>query len=185
MKTEELETLLEGAEETDQLEFKGAMSWHLSLVKDMLALANVRDGGRIVIGIEDGTLARQGLSDQQLATFVPDALRDRVAEFADPEVVFSVGAAEDRGGLKFVVIDVSPFTEIPVLCKRDGPDIQKGAIYFRTRSTKPQSARVSNSNDMRAILEQSIARRGARLRAMGFEAAKPKTYDYDSELGGL
>ena len=185
MKTEELEALLEGAEETDQLEFKGAMAWHASLIKDILALANVRDGGRIIIGIEDVSLVREGLSAEQLATFVPDTLRDRVAEYADPEVVFSVSAAKDRDGLTFVIIDVSPFAEIPVLCKRDGPDLHRGAMYFRTRAAKPQSARVSNSNDMRSIVEQSIARRWSRLQAIGFDAPKPKTYDYDNELGGL
>jgi predicted HTH transcriptional regulator len=185
MTTDELEALLEGAEETDQLEFKGAMAWSLSLVRDILALANVRDGGRIVIGIEDGTLEREGLSDEQAATFASDPMRDRVAEYADPEVIFSVSSPKGRDGLQFIVIDVSPFVEIPVICKKDGADLQKGTIYFRTRALKPQSARVSSSNDMRSIVEQSIARRWSRLQEIGFEAPKPKRYDFDSELGGL
>ncbi len=59
MTTEELEELLEGAEETDALEFKQAMNWDDGLVKDILAMANIEDGGRIVVGIDDGTFARQ------------------------------------------------------------------------------------------------------------------------------
>jgi hypothetical protein len=39
--TDELEALLEGAEETDALEFKTAMDWHQSLIRDILAMANV------------------------------------------------------------------------------------------------------------------------------------------------
>lgn len=60
MNTAELEALITGAEETDVLEFKGAMSWDRNtFVKDILAMANVIDGGRIVVGVEDGILVFQ------------------------------------------------------------------------------------------------------------------------------
>ena len=108
MTMDQLEALLGGAEETDQLEFKGAMAWaKISLGRDILAMANVQDGGRIVIGIEDETYARQGLSDAQLASFVPDDMRDQIAEYADPEVVFSVKTPIDKHGKRYVVIDVT------------------------------------------------------------------------------
>lgn len=69
MNTEDVEALLSGAEETDALEFKGAVPWDRNLfVKDILAMANVIDGGRIVIGVEDGTFRRLGLAPEQVAT---------------------------------------------------------------------------------------------------------------------
>lgn len=193
MTPEELEALLGGAEETDKLEFKQAMVWHkLSLAKDILAMANVLGGGRIIVGVEDGTFARQGLSDAQIASYVPDAMRDQVAEYADPEVVFSVKFPVDFAGRQYVVIEVSEFAELPVICKRDGQqdqnkatEVQRGTLYFRSRAQKPQSARVSSSNDLRKIIERAVVKRFAQLRDIGFGAAQEPLNTLDAELDGL
>lgn len=110
MDIKEVEALLAGAEETDTLEFKAAVSWDRNLfVKDILALANVIDGGRIVVGVEDGTFARQGLTPEQVASFNNDIMRDAIAPFADPRVLFRSEAVEDAQGLRYIIIDVSPF----------------------------------------------------------------------------
>lgn len=186
MDTQALESLLDGAEETDTLEFKGAMAWDRNtLVKDILAMANTLDGGRIVIGVEDGTYRRQGLSDDQIATYDFEQMRDQIAPFADPLVVFRSEIVSDRDGLRYAVIEVSSFEVIPVICKRDGADVQEGTIYFRSRTRRPQSARVQNSSDMREIVESSVARSMRRLTRMGFVAEQQDRYDYDAELGGL
>lgn len=67
MITEALEAILEGAEETDWLEFKAATNWNkLTLVKDILAMANLQDGDRMVFGIEDESHKRQGMSEEQI-----------------------------------------------------------------------------------------------------------------------
>jgi predicted HTH transcriptional regulator len=61
MNTQELEQILEGGTETQRIEFKGACDWSVRLLaKDILALSNVRDGGYIVVGVEDETFNRQG-----------------------------------------------------------------------------------------------------------------------------
>lgn len=186
METEELEALLDGAEETDRIEFKAAINWNRNgLVKDILAMANIQDGGRIVIGVEDETFARQGMTAEQIATFVLDDMRDQIAPFADPRVVFKIFTPTDRDGRRYVVIDVSPFDEFPVICKRDGTDVQAGTIYYRSRAQKPQSARVSSYTDLRDIIEISVARRMQRMQRMGFVAAVGQQYDYEAELGGL
>ena len=107
MDIKEVETLLVGAEQTDTLEFKAAVRWDRNLfVKDILALANVIDGGRIVVGVEDGTFARQGLTPEQEASFHNDTMRDAIAPFADPRVLFRSEAVEDAQGLRYVIIDV-------------------------------------------------------------------------------
>jgi predicted HTH transcriptional regulator len=184
--TEELETLLEGAEETDSLEFKTAMNWDkLALAKDILAMANIQDGGQIVFGIEDETNKRIGMSDDQIATFSSDHMRDQIGEYADPRVVFRKEVVQDTNGLKFIVLTVSPFDEFPVICKRDGPDLQKGTIYYRSKAQKPQSARVSNYTDMRDIIEVAVVRRMQRLQKLGLAAKPDAGYDFEGELGGL
>ena len=100
MGTEDIEALLTGAEETDVLEFKSAVPWDRNMfVKDILAMANVIDGGRIVVGVEDGTFRRLGLTPEQVATYRIDEMRDGMAPFADPRVVFRMDTVADASGL--------------------------------------------------------------------------------------
>lgn len=186
MDTQELEALLTGAEETDTLEFKAAVPWNRNLfVKDILAMANVIDGGRIVVGIEDQTFERQGLTAEQLATYRIEEMRDGIAPFADPRVVFRMDAVADLQGRQFVVIEVSPFEDVPVICHRDGTDVRAGVIYFRNRTRRPESAPVSNSSDMRDMVERAAALSVRRLHRIGFVPDIPDGPDYDAELEGL
>lgn len=185
MNTAEFEALLDGAEESDVLEFKGPMVWEQSIIKDILAMANVQDGGRIIIGIVDGTCERIGLTQAQISTFDFETIQDRVASFADPRVEFRVDLVSDRNGLNFIVIDVRPFETIPVVCRRDGADLREGDVYYRSRSGRPASARVRKSADMRDIIEVAITRSRRRLSSIGFVTKENSEYDYDSELGGL
>ncbi len=186
MDTEALETLLAGAEETDSLEFKGAMPWDRNtLAKDILALANVIDGGRIIVGVEDETFQRQGLTEEQAQTYNIDQMRDGIAPFADPRVVFRCEIVSDRAGRRYAVIDVSPFEDVPVICKRNGADVHAGTVYFRSRSRRPQSARVDSSSDMRDIIERAAALSTRRLRRIGFIPEQQPDDELDAELGGL
>jgi len=186
MDVAKLESLLEGAEESDTLEFKQAMSWDRnSLVRDILALSNTVDGGHIIIGIEDETLVRQGLNEDQVASFNIETMRDGVRKYADPLVEFRCDIVEDSDGRSFAVIEVNTFSELPVICARGGDDVNEGDIYFRSRRGRPQSSRVSSSSDMREIIENSISRRYRSLRRVGLVPADPPEYDYDAELGDL
>jgi predicted HTH transcriptional regulator len=186
MDTEQLEKLINGQQETDTIEFKAAMQWNRnSLVKDILALANTIDGGTIIIGIEDGTFNRQGVNADMIKSYDIDTMRDQVAPYADPRVVFSCYEVKDFGGLTYIAIEVFSFEEFPVICAKDGPDVAAGTIYYRSRSARPASARVSNSSDLREILEVAIARRSRQLKRMGFAATRQNEYDFDGELAGL
>lgn len=202
MTTEELEELLQGAQESDGLEFKGGMDWGVGLIKDILAMSNVQDGGRIVVGIEDETLVRQGVSQEQLDSFIPDIMMDKVGAFADPHVSFSVDKVPDMAGLHFVVITVAPFDRMPVICAKDGGvknELQGGTIYYRSKTGRPKSARVSNANDMRDITERAAIQTMRHFQNLGLEAMALETAGppgppalavkmaeiFDKELGGL
>jgi predicted HTH transcriptional regulator len=183
--TDEFEILLEGAEETDALEFKTAMGWHKSLIRDILAMANVQDGGRIVIGIADTTYERIGLTAEQIATYDLEAMQDRVAAFADPRVEFRREVVSDRQGLRFILIEVRPFETVPVVCRRDDDGLNAGDIYYRSRTGRPASARVKSSADLRDIIEVAITRSRRRLARVGFVPRPDSGPDYDKELGDL
>jgi predicted HTH transcriptional regulator len=186
---EQLERLLEAATETQTFEVKGAMKWDdKSLAKDILAFANVRDGGHIVIGVEDGTFARQGVDAEILASYQLDVMRDQMTKYADPHVDFSVSFPKDREGKQYVVIRVLSFREVPVICRKNSTDVREGAIYYRTTNRRPESAPINNSYDMRDLITTAAARMRDNFRRLGVDLT-PVDSDWqrklDSELGDL
>src|SRR5687768_11824861 len=132
MNTDELESLLEGASETSSLEFKDDIPWNvLVFVKDILAMSNIQDGGVIIIGVEDGTWKRKGLNASNRSTYVLGTMLDQISAYADPQANFLIDFPVDRNRVQYGAINVRPFEEVPVICKRDGNDIQAGVIYYR------------------------------------------------------
>lgn len=199
MNTEEFELYLQGQAESPTLDFKAAMLWNASsLAKDILAFSNVQDGGRIIIGIEDGTFVRQGITEAQRHSYNIDLMRDQMASFADPHVDFSVEFPVDKDGKQYACIRVEPFDEIPVICRKDSADTRAGTIYYRNRNRRVESASVSNSYDMREIVEVATVRMMQKKLRAGFsvgsntvqqrsesEALARARAELDQELKGL
>jgi hypothetical protein len=148
-------------------------------------MANVQDGGRIVIGVAHGTFERQGLTANQVASFDIDTMKDQVSPYADPFVTFAVEFPIDGLGLTYAVISVAPFSELPVICARSGHDVKEGDIYYRSADRRPQSARVSSSHDLRDLLERSIVRRRNQLVQIGLIEQPGADALLDAELGDL
>jgi predicted HTH transcriptional regulator len=186
MDTDELESILEGHAETPSVEFKGACSWNVSwLAKDILALSNVQDGGVIIIGVEDDTFKRQGVHEAQRQSFKVEMMRDQMAAFADPHVNFVVEFPSDIGGNTYVVIRVQTFEEIPVICRKDSKETQAGKIYYRNKNRRVESAPVSNSYDMRDLVEIATVRMMQRKHRFGYVVTAASKQKFDEELGGL
>jgi predicted HTH transcriptional regulator len=169
MNTQELETHLQGQIELPTLDFKAASNWEvLGYAKDILAFSNVQDGGLIVIGVADGTFERQGTTQAQRDTYKIDTMRDQMTSFADPHVNFSVDFPTDNFGKQYVCIRIEPFEEIPVICRKDSADTRAGVIYYRNRNRRIESAAVSNSYDMREIIEVATVRMMQKKQRAGF-----------------
>jgi predicted HTH transcriptional regulator len=169
MTTDELEARLEGGVETPALDVKEACDWHAnSMAKDILAMSNLRDGGYIIVGVQDGTFERQGITTGQRDSYELDIMRDQMARFADPRVVFTVEFPKDKAGLEYAVIRVLPFDEVPVICAVDTATLKKGTIYYRNTNRRVESAAVSNAHDMRDIVTTATQRMMLRLREAGF-----------------
>jgi predicted HTH transcriptional regulator len=186
MTTEELERLLEGQEETQRHDFKEAIPWRAkSFVKDLLAMANVQDGGYIIVGVEDGTWRRQGITQEMEESYNIEIMRDQMAVYADPHVEFSREIVPDRESLRFAVIRVRQFDEIPVICRKDGEDVREGVLYYRSTNRRIESAPVRNSYDMRTIIEVATIRMMQRKRSLGFTVESSAREQLEAELGGL
>ena len=171
MDTQGLETYLQNQNESPTLDYKAACIWDVTrMAKDILALSNVQDGGLLIIGIEDKTFNRQGITPAQRDSYKIDMMKDQMTSFADPHVNFSVDFPTDNDGKQYACIRVEPFEEIPVICRKDSADTKAGVIYYRNRNRRVESAAVSNSYDMREIVEIATIRMMQKKQRIGFFA---------------
>lgn len=162
MTNQEFAQILELGHEISGVEFKGPgpranRQLFAQVVRAILGMANRRDGGRLVIGVEDsgGILISVGLNEDDLATWRYDDVADGIASYADPSVSFDLEVKE-YNGQKYVVLEVDEFADIPILCKRDYQGVlRNGACYVRSRG-KPETSEIPTQEDMRDLLELAI-----------------------------
>ena len=201
MTDEEFRQLMELPHELRGVEFKspGPLSNNrlvAQVVKAVLAMANRRHGGLVVIGVEESGSEYNwiGLSESELNTWNFDHVSDRIGAYADPSVSFDLEIRENDGK-KFVLLQVEEFIDIPVLCRRSYDDVlREGACYVRSRR-KPESTDVPTQADMRDLLELAIEKGVRRFLAQAHSVGLivPPTSDpsssdqdrFDQQLGDL
>ena len=163
--------------ETSGVEFKGAgprsnNQLFAQVARAILGMANRRDGGTVIIGVEDasGVLNPVGLSSDDLTTWRYDDIADGITRYADPSVSFDLEVKEYNGN-QYVVLDIEEFADIPVLCKRDYQGVlRNGACYVRS-GRKPETTEIPTQTEMRELLQlatdKAVVRRLTENRRMG------------------
>lgn len=203
MTEEDFARLLVLQHELPGVEFKspgprGEKALFHSVVRAVLGMANRRDGGRIVLGLREGPggkLELVGLTDEDAATWRHDHLADAIAAYADPYVEIQVEERRHEEKL-YVLIEVSEFEEVPVICRKGYPTnpqpgqqaiLRAGAIYVRTRR-KPETSEPPGQTEMRELIELATEKRlrsflGTVSRAGGEVAGQPETSErFQAEL---
>lgn len=199
MTDEEFAEELALGHETSGVEFKGPgprsnRQLFAQVVRAVLGMANRRDGGRVIIGVEDnnGVLNPVGLIEHDLATWRYDHVADGIARYADPSVSFDLELKEYNGN-QYVVLEIDEFADIPVLCKIDYQGIlRNGACYVRSRR-KPETSEIPTQEDMRDLLdlatEKKLQERLALLQRVGLivlpSAGPQSTEQFEQERGDL
>ena len=162
---EQEELILTGIQigkELRNIEYKGSVSWNddnpkQKIIRSMLAMANIRDGGSVIIGVDQkkgGTFELTGMSEADFNSFNYETISAVVAEFADPYITFSL-TKDELDGKRIVIIDVEEFQDIPVICKKDGSLLKRGKVYARGLRI-PESVEVPTQTEMREILDIAI-----------------------------
>ena len=165
MNDEEFTAILAMGYEAPGTEFKGSgcisdKQLFAQVTKAILGMANRRDGGRIIIGVEDdgGVLIPIGLSKANLDTWKYDDVSAKLAEYADPSVNYDL-RTERHNDKDYVILYVGEFADIPIICKKDYPEVlRKGACYVRPRR-KPETTEIPTQEDMRDLLDLAAEKR--------------------------
>jgi hypothetical protein len=173
----DLEELLKIKTEGKNLDYKQGLNWDtcekdakIEIVKDILAMANVQDGGRIVFGVRDADLELLGLSDEEFKSFDQTKVNDFLQKYTDPKFACQVYKHNLHDKL-VVVIDVPEFTEVPILCKLNANSskdpskllLREGQMYIRT--AKGSSEAISSAQEMREVLGRALTKTGDKLLA--------------------
>lgn len=194
-----MELVLHGREERS-LEYKCSLDWKQpeckgKLTKAILALANIRDGGAIVIGVEQQgeAFVSTGMSQPDYESFKQDDVAEWVNGHADPFAEITVSRLT-HNGKSFVVIQVAEFSEIPVVCKQNGPsNLRRGAIYTRARR-KIETVEVPTQAEMRELLEIAVDKgvrklmerfHRAGLLSSAISGQPDHRQEFHNQLGGL
>ena len=161
---EELVPIVKHGREEPYLDYKGPANWNewptpnkAELVRDMMALANSDIPGYIVIGATDeGGVVRSydGLSDEQIESFDPSKVADKIKRYADPEVHFELYKPTVDGN-RYVVIRVLPFQTVPHICINSYADIlEEAAVYMRGEGAR--TIKVPSAEYMRRLVDRAI-----------------------------
>ncbi len=165
--------LLDRQAESRSLDFKAPMSFGPNkadkggVLKWIMAFANTRDGGYVLVGVEQigGRFVPVGVTEDQAESFDPT----RIATFAGnycsvlPRVTVHVVEIDK---ISLLLLRVNEFDEEPVICTKDLHEaenliLRAGSIYVRTDGAR--SMPIESGATMRAFLDLAVEKRGGAL----------------------
>jgi Putative DNA-binding domain len=160
---EKILELLDAGGETRNIEFKKSYDWgnpqhKAKIVKCILAMSNTKDGGYLVLGIDDDKQGLEklcGMDSEHYQKINFDHIVVEVNKFADPPISFQMNNIEEKSK-SFVLFRIPEFEEFPIICKKSGEQgLKEGAVYSRSKS-KPESAIIRSQSEMRELIDMAI-----------------------------
>lgn len=161
--------ILDYPNESRSVELKPSIPWNdmekqeqvQDIVKSILGMSNIRDGGKIVLGVRqnsDRTFEVTGMTDEYLRTYDPEKIYQDVRSYGEPEPRFEIRNMK-YSDKYFIVFLVQEFLYSPVICRKNGKNIGKeplvkGALYIRTH--KPGTKKVDNETEMKEIIDLAV-----------------------------
>ncbi len=155
--------LIKNPREDRSIDYKQSAHWNdlkFKITKTVMAMSNIRDGGTIIIGVEQNSTHNPihfniiGMDDNHISSYNEDHIQTFIGLYADPFVRFKIQNFKFETN-NYLAIIVDQFFEIPVVCKKDGNETRVGAIYTRPYG-KAESCEVRSQTEMREIIDLSI-----------------------------
>lgn len=186
---------LDRCQESQGVDFKESAGWAAMqerIIKTVLGMGNLRDGGLIIVGVSERSPSWEltGISDQDLATYDADNILSATNSFASPHVEMDIVVVKYNDGKRYLAIQVHEFEETPLVCKKNSQSraLLEGAVYARPPGM-PQTTRIQNAAQMHDLLELAAEKRARRIleiaRRVGMVASTPASQLFDRELEGL
>ncbi len=163
--------ILESPNESKAVEFKPSVSWPSKIdqiqnndkvqeiIISILGMSNIRDGGKIVLGVEKDAsgsqYTRKGMKDKDLQTYDQDLIFDHVRNFGEPEPKFQVLNVE-YDNKNFIVFAVQSFVIAPIISKNNKNLKKLEHAIFYLRTDKPETKKVTDPSEMREIIDLAI-----------------------------
>ncbi|WP_280309022.1 AlbA family DNA-binding domain-containing protein [Nocardia abscessus] len=166
--------LLVRQSETRNLDYKEAISFDTSkkekgeVLKDIIAMSNTRDGGYLLVGVEQhgGKFKPVGITSQQAKSFDPTNIGQFAKNYCSLLPVVGAQVVE-IDGVELLLLRVDEFDSEPIVCTKDlhGDKndlvLRAGSIYVRT--TDARSLAIDSGESMRAFLDLAVQKRGDAL----------------------
>jgi hypothetical protein len=161
--------------ETPNLDYKEGFTWskenrdkQFELIRDILAMANTRDGGTIILGVKDDTRELVGVSQEIWDSFDQSSVAEMAHRYGKPKVNIQVIKTEVQKK-RVVAFMVTEFEDVPIICadtitmklNNQRPILRKSAVYIRTSAAITEE--ISSDQDMRELLSRAMLKRGDEL----------------------
>lgn len=174
MNSADIEQLIARKMETRNVDFKEGFKWskenrdlQLDLLKDMMAMANTRDGGTLILGVVDRDYTVIGVDQEVSDSFDVTSVAQMLHENASPKITLNVLKIQVEGK-QIVAIDIAEFEDVPIVCADTRKDargvrtiLRKSALYIRTSAARTEE--VSSDEEMRELLGRAITKKGDQL----------------------
>jgi len=188
---------LDRCQESQAIEFKESTAWEsskLRIIRTILAMGNLRDGGVIIIGASEreDTWELTGITDEHLATYDFDDITDAVNTYASPPMQIEIVLVTYRSDRRFLAFQVKEFESLPYICKNNAPNgnrlLRKGEVYIRPPG-KPQTKIITDAQEMTDLVELAAEKRARSIistsRRIGFIPSPEDNQYFDRELEDL
>jgi predicted HTH transcriptional regulator len=197
--TEEyIEQILSGNSENLNLEFKGSFDFisniwaREKLIRAILAMSNTRNGGYIVVGIEqkdDKSVDFSGIEAGHLTIFKSkeEDLKSKVESFSSSPVNYEISYGRFQNK-DFILINVSEFNLSFIICKKKGDHktdkiLEEGSIYVRTLKDKPSSVKLIDPDDIQDLFKRAVDKQIVDLHSRGWNHKTETIVDQDALFG--
>lgn len=121
-------------------------------------MSNTEDGGLIVVGVEQSgaNFKPVGIQADGIQTYDVQTLAHEICSYGSSGMQVLPQFAEN-GGSTYVLMNVAPFTDTPIICVRslnpnNNGGIREGVVYYRDGS--PQNHPATDA-EFRRIIERS------------------------------